>query len=341
MSKKGITKREATEKSLQDMPIKEPSHYEKKQMELERRKENARPSLIKRMGIGLLDFVFAAVFAGALFVATYFGIFPKVGYNDAVEEVLSAYNDSHLYNTVNGSFVLISSSYDDNKTPEQNYDVPITLFYKENARAVKDGKLDKYNELKVSSGCYKIDENGEYERIVTVEVAKSFLENQYNEAVDYLFEDEEIILAYHKTVNTMAYSLLIIVGLSSAIFYIAIPLIDKRHRTLAYMIGHVMPVDSKTLAPAYWDRILLRNAIFVIVSFISPITLYFWAGGVTFSFIPFFLNTVVLCFSRSNSGLHDYAGHVNVINESFSNPFENLKAITGQGEENDEHFINQ
>ena len=146
MSKKGITKREATEKSLQDMPIKEPSHDEKKQMELERRKENARPSLIKRMGIGLLDFVFAAVFAGALFVATYFGIFPKVGYNDAVEEVLSAYNDSHLYNTVNGSFVLISSSYDDNKTPEQNYDVPITLFYKENARAVKDGKLDKYNE---------------------------------------------------------------------------------------------------------------------------------------------------------------------------------------------------
>lgn len=335
MSKKGQRKREATERGLANIPDKEPSHYEKKLMEEERKKENARPSLIKRIGIGLLDFVFAAVFAGALFAVTYFAIFPSIGYNEAAEKIVLAYDQSHLYQNVNGNFTLISNNYDDSKTPEEQYDVAITSFYSENQRAIKDGKLEKYNDLKISSGYYELDGDGNYVRKegVTTTVAKTFLEQEYGKAVDYLFEDDEIVEAYHKTFNTMAYSILIIVSISSLAFYIVIPLTDKRHRTLGFMIGKVMPVDSKTLGPVYWEKILIRNFIFIIFTFISPITLYIWAKAFTYSFIPFFANSFVLLVTRSNSGIHDYAGHTNVINESFSNPFETLKAITEQGEQ--------
>lgn len=329
MSKKGQRKREATEIGLANIPDKEPSHYEKKLMEEERKKENARPSLIKRIGIGLLDFVFAAVFAGALFAVTYFAIFPSIGYNEAAEKIVLAYDQSHLYQNVNGNFTLISDNYDDSKTPEEQYDVAITSFYSENQRAQQDGKLAKYEEAK--SKYY--EENGERKEGVTTTVAKAFLEQEYEKAVDYLFEDDEIVEAYHKTFNTMAYSILIIVSISSLAFYIVIPLADKRHRTLGYMIGKVMPVDSKTLGPVYWEKILIRNFIFIIFTFISPITLYIWAKAFTYSFIPFFANSFVLLVTRSNSGIHDYAGHTNVINESFSNPFETLKAITEQGEQ--------
>ena len=331
MSKNSQRRREATEKAIANIPDKEPSHYEKKLMEEEMKKENARPSLIKRMGIGLLDFVFAALFAGAVFTATYFGIFPKLGYNEASEKILKAYDDSHLYHTVNGNFTLISEDYDSNKTPEENYDEAITLFYKENARAIANEKLEKYNTAKLDY--YYIDDNGNYVRkeTTTADVAKAFLEQQYNKAVDFLFEDQDVVDAYYKTYHIMVYSILIIVTISGLLFYVTVPLIDKRKRTFAYMIGKVMPVDSKTLGPVYWDRILLRNLIFVVFTFISPVTLYILAKALTFSFIPFFVNTFVLILSRSNSGIHDYAGHDIVINESFSNPFANLKAITEQG----------
>ena len=337
MSKKnkGISKREATEIAFANAPVQEPSHYEKKLAEEQARKDNARPSLIKRIGIALLDFVFAGVFFAALFVGSYYTIFDKLGYAEASQVVLNAYSESHLYINDNGNFSLISESYNATKTPEQNYDVAITEFYSNNARAIKDGKLQEYNNLKVSTGYYELNENNEYVRTetTTTDVAKAFLEQQYNKAVDYLFEDEEIINASRLTYNILVLSILIIATISSLVFYVAVPLIDKKHRTLAYMIGKIMPVDSKTLGPVLWEKILLRSAIFIVFTFISPITLYYWAGKITFSFIPFFVNTLVLCFSHSNSGIHDYAGHVLVINESYSNPFETLKTITEQGEQ--------
>ncbi len=342
MSKQSQRKQEAIQKSIANIPDKEPSHYDKKLMEEERRKDNARPSLIKRIGVGLLDFLFAAVLAGGLFAVTYFTIFPSLGYNEAAAKIVDAYNSSHLYNTLDGSFVLISDSYDTTKTPEENYDIPITAYYSEDERAVKDNKLDKYNETKLNSGYYELDgDNIVRKADVSGDTAKAFLEQQYNSALDFLFEDPLIIESYYTTFNCMAFSILIIVIISSSVFYIAIPLIDKRHRTLGYMIGKLIPVNSKEMGPVYWDRILLRNAIFVVFTFISPITLYFWANAITFSFIPFFVNSAVLLFTRSNSGIHDFAGRVNIVNQSLSNPFENLKAITEQGENNNEHIINQ
>ena len=159
------------------------------------------------------------------------------------------------------------------------------------------------------------------------------MQQEYEKAVNYLFSDEVVKNASQKAYNIMILSILVIATFSSVIFYIVIPLADKKHRTLGYMIGKIMPVDSKTLTPVLWEKILFRSVIFIVFTFISPITLYYWAGAITFSFIPFFVNTLVLCFSRSNSAIHDYAGHILVINESYSNPFETLKAITNQGDQ--------
>lgn len=335
MSKNSQRRREAVEKSFANTPVPEPSHYEKKQAEEQARKDNAKPSLIKRIGIALLDFVFAGVFFAALFVGSYYTIFDKLGYSEASQTVFNAYNESHLYINDKGNFSLISDNYDSSKTPEQNYDGAITEFYSTNARAIKDGKLEEYNNLKISTGYYELNENNEYVRTAstTADVARSFMEQQYDKAINYLFEDEAIINASRLTYNILIISILIITTISSSIFYIAVPLIDKKHRTLAYMIGKIMPVDSKTLGSVLWEKILLRSVIFIVFTFISPITLFYWASKITFSFIPFFVNTLVLSFSRSNSGIHDYAAHVMVINESYSNPFETLKAITEQGDQ--------
>lgn len=304
---------------------------------LRKRIDAAKPSLLKRIGVALLDLLFAAILAGGLFVFSYFVVFPNIGYTDASQELVSAYTESHLYNIEDGKFVLISESYNDSKTPEENYDIPLLSFYSENPRALAAEKLQQYHKAKLDSGFYQQDPDNEYKTIriegVSGSKAKLLLELEYNKAIDFLVEDPEIIAASQITYYTMILSILIVVSISSVTFYIVVPLIDKRRRTLAYMIGGIMPVDNKSLEPVDMSRILIRGFIFIVLTFISPITLYIWAGNMTFSFIPLFVNIAILSFSHSNSGLHDFSSRVIVLNRSLSNPFENLKAITGQGEQ--------
>ena len=303
--------------------------------EVSKRKDIARPSLLKRIGAGLLDFVFAAIFAGGVFAFSYFVIFPNLGYQKASKDILDCYYNSELFVQNSGSFETITKHYDDNKTVEGNYDVPITHYYSTDARAIEDNKLDGYNTRKIESGYYELNADNEFVRKegVTSSQVLTFLQKEYDDAVDYFYLNPTLISNTRLTYNTMAFSILIITTISSVIFYFIIPLVVSRRRTLGYLIARLIPVTGDDMEQPSRGMILLRSFVFVIITFISPLTIsFFFTNGLAFAFIPFFANTMILSFSRSNSGLHDYASHIYVINISHSNPFETLKAVTGQGE---------
>ena len=169
---------------------------------------------------------------------------------------------------------------------------------------------------------------------VTSSQVLTFLQKEYDDAVDYFFLNPTLISNTRLTYNTMAFSILIITTISSLVFYFLIPLVTPRRQTLAYLITKLIPVTGDEMLKPTRGKITLRSFIFVIITFISPLTIsFFFTNGIAFAFIPFFANTMILSFSRSNSGLHDYASHIYVINLSHSNPFETLKTVTGQGEE--------
>ena len=298
--------------------------YDEKQKELlQKQKDDARPALLKRIAAGLLDFVFGIGIAAGLFTLAYFTIFPSVGYQSSTQLLLDTYETSGLYakNDDGSKFVPLTEKYNDDITPEKNYDEPITHFYENNARAVLDNKPQEYINRKLDSGYYYLDETGRCLRKDTVakDTVKVYLEKEYNLAVDYLFADPNVSHAVAVLSYTIPITILIVTVISSAIFYLAIPLIDEKRRTLGYMIL------SRT-------KIALRSLMFVIINFISAITIGLFLNGSTFSFIPFLVNTVILCFSHSNSGLHDYGTRIIVINESRSNAMSEMKQMLGQGE---------
>lgn len=331
-----MKKKEAVKYSLEQMD----AEQKKIQQDIERErlsksKETAQPTLLKRIGAGLLDFLFTGGLFALLFVFSYFVIFPSTGYQSAAQTIIETHENSELFIIENGKYEQIIDHYDDSKTPEENYDVHITHFYSTDERAVKDNKLEAYNNSKLSSGYYEIDGEGNIVRISTVssETARVFLQNEYMKAVNYFDSSEVLLKAVKTTYNTMIISILITVTISCAVMYFAVPLLEKKNRSFGYMIFKIIPVDSSSLQQTSKSKIALRSLIFVILTFISPITMYYWLGSFTFIFIPFFLNTVVLCFSKTNSGIHDIAAKINVINESHSNAFQNLKNIIGDNKQ--------
>ena len=76
-----MKKKEAIENSLEEMDARyQKEQIEKQKEEVSKRQDIARPSLLKRIGAALLDFIFAAIFAAGVFAFSYFVIFPSLGY---------------------------------------------------------------------------------------------------------------------------------------------------------------------------------------------------------------------------------------------------------------------
>ena len=333
-----MKKKEAIRKGINDLNEFQPapSYAEQQRMILQKKKDDARPAVLKRIGAGIIDFLLAGALAGGFFAIAYFTIFPNVGYQSSVSFMIDTYESSHLYahDENSSNYVYLTSKYNDETTPENNYDVPLTYFYSTNHRAVLDNELEKYINRKLESGYYYINENDECVRKndVSRETAKTYLEKEYYIAINYLFKDPDVIQAARILNYTIPTTILITVIIGCSVFYFLIPLVDTKRRTFGYMILRIMPVDSDTIGLPRRTQITLRSFIFVVLNYISFIMIGFFLNGFAFAFIPFFINTMVLCFSRSNSGIHDYGTKIIVINESGTNALAMAKQMLGEGE---------
>ena len=337
-------KREAIETGIRQMDAEQKELARKRELnDPEIKKDNARPYLIKRIGVALLDFVFMVLFAGGLFALSYFAIFPSLEYNNASETIITYHQDCHLFIEANGKYESITDNYNEDVTPEENYDVPISYYYKHDARAISEQQYDEYVNRKIASGYFALNEENECVRKegINIQSMRMYLEDEYEIAVDYFYDTPELVRAYHVTSLTMFFALLIVIIISSAAIYVLVPLLDKKRRTFGYMIGKLIPVTSDTYNTPSIGAIVLRAFMFVVITYVSALTIYFWLGGIAFATIPLFINTVVLSFTRTNSGLHDFATKINVIKEDGVNSLKSLKTNKEQGGDYNEHIINK
>ena len=334
-----MKKKDAIQKGVDDLIGYQPelSYSEQQRLILQKKKDDARPALLKRIGAGILDFLFAASLAAGLFAIAYFAILPSVGYQSATSFMINTYETSGLYYPKEGNigFVPLTEKYDDDRTPEQNYDEPISNFYSTNLRAVRENQLEQYVTRKINSGYFVINDQNECVRKdgVQKDTVKAYLEKEYNIAVEYLFKDPDVVHAANVLNYSIPVTILITVCLGCSVFYFAVPLIDEKRRSLAYIIFRMIPVTSDAMTTPTRSMIALRSFIFVIIDYISMITIGLFLGGTSYSFIPFFLNTVLLSLTHSNSGIHDYATKIVVINESGTNAISEMKQMLGQGDE--------
>ena len=185
-------KREAIISGIEQMDAEQRKiQAERKREELNDKKEKARPPLLKRVGIGLVDLVIAAAMAFGFFMIAYTAVFPRVGYNTSAQYVLDSYDNSHLFVYGSTGYEKLSSHYDDSKTPEENYNVPISHYYKTNARAIEDNRYSAYTAGLVETGYYELNSSNDVVRKegIPSSTVKPVLQERYENAVKYFYTD--------------------------------------------------------------------------------------------------------------------------------------------------------
>ena len=272
-----------------------------------------RPSLMRRIGSGLLDllFIFVALALIELFAAAV--IFRPLGYYDAQSNINKIFAESGLYLQQNGLNIPIGNAYDDNKSVEENYDVPITKFYTEHPLGSLNDNLSKYTKAKLDSKLYTINSKGELVRTADADEndVKKFYVNQYEKALNILSSDPVYISSANKTFNIMVYSMLISFVISAGVFYFLIPLLRKNGETLGQIICKICLMDASRIGKVKKMQLILRSLIVVVVNFLIP----FW-GFVFFSHITLItvlVSFAMMCLVKYNRGVQDFASQTQVV----------------------------
>lgn len=273
----------------------------------------SRPSLMRRIGSGLLDVLFVIVLLALIELFTAAVLFRPLGYYDAQSDIDKIFAESGLYLRQNSFNVQIKNAYDESKTVEENYDVPITRFYTENARSKAENKLAEYEKAKLDSDYYVRDELGALVKKENVadNGLKTFYEQQYDKALDFLTKDSVYVTAVNKTFNIMVYSILISFLISAGVFYFLIPLVRKNGETLGQIICKVCLVDARNVGKVKKMQVVVRSLIVVVLEYLVPFWIYIFFNHVTM--LTFLVSFAMMCLIKYNRGPQDFASYTQVV----------------------------
>lgn len=273
----------------------------------------SRPSLLRRIGSGLLDLLFIFVLLALLESFAMAVLFRPLGYYDAQSDIDKIFAESGLYLRQNGFNVLITNAFDENKSVEENYDVPITKFYAENLRAQEKNKLTEYEKSKLDSGLYVKNADGSLVKKENVndESLKKFYQKEYDKAISFLAQDPTYVAAINKTFNIMVYSVLVAFLLSAAVFYFLIPLLKKDGETLGQIICKICLVDASRVGQVKKMQVVLRSLALVVVNFLVPFWIFVFFNHITL--LTVLVSFAMMCLLKYNRGPHDFLSQTQVV----------------------------
>lgn len=273
----------------------------------------SRPSLMRRIGSGLLDLLFIFLLLALLELLAAATFFRPLGYYDAQSDIDRIFAESGLYLRQNGLNFLISDVYDESKSVEENYDIPITKFYTENARCVDKNKLAEYVQAKLDSKLYVTNDSGEVVKKDNIgdETLKSFYQQEYDKALDFLTQDPVYITAVNKTFNIMLYSILVSFLIAVAVFYFLIPLLRKDGETLGQIICKVCLVDAYRVGRVKRMQVMLRSLVVVVVNFLIPFWIFLFFNHVTM--LTVLVSFAMMCLVKYNRSVQDFLSQTQVI----------------------------
>ncbi len=278
----------------------------------------SRPSLVRRIGSGLLDLLFIFVLFALVELLAAGVFFKPLGYFDAQGDINTIFTESGLYLHKNGLNVRLDNAYDENKTVEENFDLPITAYYTQDSRCLQNNMMASYEKAKLDSGYYVQTDSGIVKKSgVSAEKLKSFYQTEYENALDFLREDPAYLQAVNKTFAITVYSMLISFLISAAVFYFVIPLARKNGETLGQIICKICLVDARNVGCAKKMQVILRSLLVVVINFLIPFWIFVLAGKVTLFTV--LISFAVMCLTKYNRGIQDFLSQTQVVSkfESF------------------------
>lgn len=224
-------------------------------------------------------------------------------YEESLERYSEIRKSSHLFETVDDKFSLISSNYDEH----------LTYFYE-----VYVGDATDYNEAKSKSGLFDYS-NGEYvEKIsATKSQLEEFYEDQLYKAELVLYNDDEVIELTTLITSVSVWTILGSLVFSLIVFFLIFPLCLKNGATLGKMIfGYGL--TNRQGYKVKRKQIVLRFFVLLIFEVLLSILLL----G-----IPLFVSFSMMAFSKYGTALHDYFAYTVVADLKGVTVYENEEQL--------------
>lgn len=272
-----------------------------------------KPPLYKRLFSGLIDVLFFAILFFGLEIGSFYSVFRALGYESAIETIQNMYKDSHLFNySDENGYRTKLEEYDEEESVLVQLDEPIIYYYSSDSRALSDRKLETYNIDKIDSGHFELV-NNELTLITSLDNEKlyEFLENEYNEALNYFYSNPEYIRNNKLSYSIILYGSLIILLLSSSIYYILIPMLTKYRVTLGELFFKFALANSNTDKLATRKDVLYRNVVFIVFNILSTFLLFLVLEYI--AFIPIAITILMLSFTKKGLTPHDYMSNTYLV----------------------------
>ena len=291
-------------------------NHEKETIEIvETPKKNLpKPYLLTRIAASFLDFLLACLLFAGIEAALYFTIFEPLGYHQLMNESQAVLQDSHLYVLDDDKGLLtITEAYDENLSPEENYDVPLTYYYTNDVRAIADNRLVRYHNSKLVSGYFIEESEGVFVRADGADDAevKAFFVGAYDDAVTFLEADPVYLNGVEKTFYIVIFTSLFSATLGMAIIFLRTPLLNKYGQTPYKLVYKLCLAEARDDTRVKKGQLFIRFIILLSFNIWVPILLF--ARFSYFTLIPIFISIVLMSLTKTFSGPHDYVARTYIV----------------------------
>lgn len=280
----------------------------------ENKKKLPKPYLLTRISASFLDFLLAVLLFVGFEAALYFSIFEPLGYHQYIDQSQQVLEASHLYvNDANQGYLTITQAYDSEKTPEENYDVPIVYYYSTDERATFDNRLNRYYNSKIASGYFIEESEGVFTRKsdISDETVRIFFVSAYDDAVDFLESDPAYTEGVQKSFYIVIFTSLFSATLAMGVIHLLIPLLLKNGQTPFKLVFKLALADARDDTRVKRKQIVYRFLILLFFNIWVPILLF---GRFTFfTLIPIFVSIIMMSLTKSFCGPHDYVAKTYVV----------------------------
>lgn len=273
-----------------------------------------KPYLLTRMSAALFDFIIVVALFALFQTLMVVGLYQPLGYYTALDEAHVVLSDSNLYvYDHDRGYLTLTQTYDEDKTPTENYDPAITYFYTNDARAIAEDKLTEYYQAKIDSTYFNlgVDEIPVLKDGVDSDELKAFYQTEYSEAVNFLEEDPVYVAGLRRTFYITLFTALGSVTLAAGAVYLLVPLLRRNGDTPMQMLFKLCLADATSDTSVKRRQIVFRFGVLLLFNIWLPILLY--ARFAYFTLVPIFITLILMSVTRSYRGPHDFASGTYIV----------------------------
>lgn len=282
---------------------------------VEKPKKNLpKPYLLTRISASFLDFLLAVLLFVGLETTLYYTLFGPLGYHHLMDESQEVLRESGLYIfDEEKGFLTITEAYNEELTPEENYNVPITNYYTYDQRAIDDNLLNRYLASKEASSYFVEESEGVYVRAPGVEdeTIKPFFVSAYNDAIKFLENDPVYVNGLEKTFYIFIFTSLFSATVAVGVVQLLIPLLMKNGQTPFKLAFKLCLADARDDTRVKKKQLIARFVVLLLFNIWVPILLF--ARFSYFTLIPIFVTIVLMSLTKTFSAPHDYAASTYIV----------------------------